>query len=49
MNNIQSNAFIAFSKAANGADQAARFQAAYAQVKKLKDFVAISNRFKAAA
>jgi polar amino acid transport system substrate-binding protein len=44
----ESNAFIAFSKVANGAEQAAKFQAAYADFKKSKDYQAISNRFKAA-
>jgi polar amino acid transport system substrate-binding protein len=44
----ESNSFIAFSKAANGADMASKFQAAYVDFKKSKDYLSVSNRFKAA-
>jgi ABC-type amino acid transport substrate-binding protein len=44
----ESNSFMAFSKAGQGAELAAKFQAAFADFKKSKDYQAISTRFKAA-
>ncbi|NVO05397.1 MAG: transporter substrate-binding domain-containing protein [Rhodoferax sp.] len=44
----ESNSYIAFSRAANGADLAAKFQAAYADFKKSKEYQALLNRFKTA-
>jgi polar amino acid transport system substrate-binding protein len=44
----ESNAFIAFSRVGSGAELADKFQAAYADVKKSKDYPALRNRFKAA-